>query len=188
MRSAVLNKLNSLNDTDLINSITEITAMDSSYDVLGTTITILKENFREKAYSLAASLKNEKSGDLMYSLADVLAAKGNADDYSWFEQNLNSAGFYEMFSLLTAMKTYLVNTNSETRLKGVDLLSSIALNDSKSLWVKLSASGVLSQIKNELELKRTENRTLDNDIQYIQKKLDEINEKQPTDFQINSEK
>ena len=188
VRSAALNKLSSLNDADLINSITEITAKDSSYDVLGTTITILKENFPGKAYTLAVSLKNEKSGDLMYSLADVLAVKGNADDYNWFEQNLNSAGFYEMFSLLSAMKTFLVNTNSETRLKGVDLLSSIALNDSKSLWVKLSASGVLSQIENELELKRTENSTLDNDIQYIQKKLDDINEKQPNDFQINSEK
>ncbi len=188
VRSVSLTKLGSLYDNDLINTITEIAAKDSSYDVLGTTLTILKENNFDRAYTLATSLKNEKSDYLMYSLADVLATKGNADDYNWFEQNLNMAGFYEMFSLLSAMKTYLLKTNSETRLKGINLLASIALNDSKSMWVKLSASGAISNIKDDLENRLAENPEIDSDIQYIQKKLDEIIDKQDSDLKIEIEK
>ena len=40
--------------------------------------------------------------------------------------------------------------------------------------MKLSASTVLSQIKNELEEKNKKIHTLDNDILYLQKKLDTI--------------
>ena len=188
VRTAALKKLGGLTDEEMIISITDISAKDSSFSVLGATITVLKDHNPEKAYTLAKSLKNENSGDLIYSLAAILADKGSSDDYGWFEKNLNESGFYEMFSVLTAMKTYLVNSNSEVRLKGVDLLTTIALNDSKGLWVKLSASGVLSQIKTELEFKRAENRTLDNDIEYIKKKLDEIDEKQSTDLNIQIEK
>jgi len=188
VRVATLIKINLLANESLTNEVIGFSVNDSSYSVLATTLEILKVRNPDKAYTLALSLKNESTNDLNYSLSTIFAEKGSADDYSWFEDKINTADGYAIFSVLTAMKTYLVNTNSETRLKGVDLLSSIALNNSKSLWVKLSASGVLSQIKNELELKRSENRTLDNDIQYIQKKLDEINEKQGADFNIQIQK
>ncbi len=188
VRTEALNKLSSLTDEDMINTVTDITMKDSSYSVLGSTLTVLQSHNPTKAYTLASSLKNEKTNDLIYSLATILAEKGNADDYDWFENKMNTASGYEIFSVLTSMKTYLVNTHSSTRLKGVDLLTSIALNDSKTLWVRLSASGVLSQVKNELENKKSDNSSLDSDIQYIQKKLDEINEKQSNNIQINSEK
>ncbi|MEI7802230.1 MAG: M1 family metallopeptidase, partial [Bacteroidota bacterium] len=188
VRTAALNKLSGLTDEEMISTVTAITAKDSSYSVLGATLTVLQTHNPDKAYTLAESSKNEKSEDMTYSIATILSQKGGADDYPWFEDKLNTANGYAIFSVLTAMKTYLVNTNSETRMKGVDLLAVTALNDSKDLWVKLSASGVLSQIKNELELKRSENRSLDNDIQYIQKKLDEIIDKQGSDLKIQIQK
>jgi len=188
VRTVALTKLSGLTDEEMISTVTDIAAKDSSYSVLGETLTVLQTHNPTKAYTLAESLKNEKSDDMTYSLAAIFAEKGSSDDYSWFENKLNTTDGYAIFSVLTAMKTYLVNTNSETRMKGIDLLAVTALNDSKDLWVKLSASGVLSQIKNELELKRSENRSLDNDIQYIQKKLDEITEKQSAGFDIQIEK
>ena len=174
VRSAALNKLYSISDNELINSITEITARDSSYNVLSSTLIILQTHNPNKAYTLATRLKNERSADLIYSLSTIFADKGSSDDFNWFEQNLNTASGYEFYYLLPALKTYLLNTNSETRLKGVDVLSFIVLNNTKDLWMKLSASTVLSQIKNELEEKNKKIHTLDNDILYLQKKLDTI--------------
>ena len=178
VRVAALNKINALSDESLMNEILDISVHDSSYSVLSMTLEILKLNNSDKAYALASTLKNENTGSLNYSLSSIFADKGNAEDYGWFEEKLKTSGGYEIYLMLSGTKTFLVNTNSETRLKGVDLLASIALNKSQPFWVTLSASGSLSQLKTELTDKLSQNASLQTDIDYIQKKVDEIYEKQ----------
>ena len=173
VRTAALKKLATLNDKDLVNELASITEHDSSYSVLATTINALKDVNPDRAYQLALSLKNENTSSLLNVIAGTLASKGNDSDFSWFENKLNTADGYELFSLITKMKDYLVNCGSSVRRKGIDLLATIATSN-KASWICMSAEGDLKQVKDSLESK--EDPALADDIAYIQHKLDEVHD------------
>ncbi len=131
--------------TDLLN----IALNDRSYAVMSEALETLVDKDLAQGLSKALELEQENSSKIKGSIANIYAKHGDESKNEFMLSNLNSASGFEKYGLTGSYTKYLLNQSSEFIGQNLNILESIASNES-TWWVRLMGYNGLKSIENEL--------------------------------------
>ncbi len=161
VRASAINVLNKLSNKSLA-SIYETGIQDSSYKVIGASLSALSNIDSSKALSYAKKFESETNGSIVYGVADIYASWGDAKAQNYFENKLNEVDLYSQIQLLYHYVNYLGKMNKEQFDIALPTYQKL-LDQSTSSYMPYSISGSLKRLKNyyERRKKRDENSSKD---------------------------
>lgn len=120
---------------------------DKSYLVVSAALTALNGVDKTAALAEAKKLENEKSGDILLSIASMYAESAKPEYYSFFENGYkNMSGANDKYSFVTLFGTYVSKQKDDATLnKGIDFAVN-TIDTENAWWMKLAGYSMLNAI------------------------------------------
>jgi len=136
VRSSAMNYLvQNYSDADL-QSLYKTGLADKSYAVLGVSLAGIAKADAKEGMKLAKEYENEKSAEVLYSIAEVYSKYGSDENNDFFIKAEPQFGGFEKIGFITQYGAFLKTVKrDETVNKGAALLAEIAGREGTSKWV-----------------------------------------------------
>jgi aminopeptidase N len=152
VRASAIDKLSKLKNKENI-SIYEIGIKDSSYKVIGTSLSAISNIDSTKAMKYAKTFESESNSSIVNGVADVYSSWGNASSQNYYEQKLDEVDGYTQIQLLYHYVNYLGKMNKPEFDKAIPTYENL-LETSSSEYMPVSISGSLKRLKNYYERRK----------------------------------
>lgn len=127
-----------------VRMIVEKAVTDRSYNVAGAALRAISSYDTDKALALAKDAEKDAKGSLVSAIAALYTKHGGPEQMGFFTDGfgkISDPG--EKYAFVQTFGKYLFNQDAATRLKGLDLIENIALNEG-AWWMRLSGIQVLA--------------------------------------------
>lgn len=148
VRAVAISALSKMYDGDAsLSSFYKERLSDKSYLVVGAALTALNGVDKNAALGEAKKLENEKSGDILLSIASMYAESAKPEHYSFFENGYkNISGANDKYSFVTLFGTYVSKQKDDATLnKGIDFAVNV-IDTENAWWMKLAGYSMLNAI------------------------------------------
>ncbi|MCX6294711.1 MAG: hypothetical protein NTX97_01380 [Bacteroidetes bacterium] len=109
---------------------------DKSYYVLSSSLSAIGKLNPAEALITAKQLENEKNNDVLFAVASLYANNGSDENNDFFLKNASKFNGYSLIGFVSQYGAFLRKVQKdETVNAGVDLLASIAKDESIIKWV-----------------------------------------------------
>jgi aminopeptidase N len=136
VRSAAIEFLSAnYKDADLVD-LYRIGLNDKSYSVLGASLAGIAKANPEEGMKIAKQYENEKSTEVLYSIASLYSKYGTDENNDFFLKSADRFTGFEKIGFITEYGSFLQRTKKEETVNaGVELLEGIAKDESISKWI-----------------------------------------------------
>lgn len=109
---------------------------DKSYSVLGASLAGIAKANPEEGMRTAKQYENEKSTEVLYSIATLYSKYGSDENNDFFLKSVDRFTGFEKIGFITEYGSFLQKVKKEETVNaGVELLESIAKDESISKWI-----------------------------------------------------
>lgn len=127
-----------------VRMIIEKAVTETSYNVAGAALKAISTYDTAKGITLAKSAEKDAKGSLVSAIAALYTKHGGPEQMPFFTEGygkMSDPG--EKYAFVQTFGKYLFNQDTNTRMKGLDLIEDVALNED-AWWMRLSAIQVLA--------------------------------------------
>jgi aminopeptidase N len=158
---STLSKLNNKEDLRIY----ERGLNDSSYSVLGASISAINDLDSARGLSLARQYKAERTYSLVNEIADVLAMHGNSSDQDFFEDKIKTGTDFIRYQMLYHYANFLSRMGKQEFDKAIVTYRKVAL-DKEDQIMSMTAQASLRRLKKSYEQRR---KAIDNELKDVGK-------------------
>ena len=158
VRSAAISYLSAFyKDVDLLTIYTGA-LNDSSYSVLGAALTAIAKADSLQGLKLAKQYENEKSNDILFTIADLYANYGSDENNDFFLKSATKFSGFSKIGFVSLYGMFLKKAKDvETINSGVEVLKSIAEDKSTIKWISYYAKKSIKDLETMYEAKINNN-------------------------------
>lgn len=134
-----------------VRMIVEKAVTDRSYNVAGSALKAISSYDTDMAMTLAKDAEKDAKGSLVSAIAALYTKHGGAEQMDFFVngfKTISDPG--EKYAFVQTFGKYLFNQDMSVRLRGLDLIEDIALNEG-AWWMRLSGIQVLAGMQQAAE-------------------------------------
>ncbi len=154
VRSSAIEYLSAVYKDEDLQIVYKNALKDNSYLVLGNAIRAFAKGNPKEGMHVAKQLENEKSKDVLYSIANVYAENGTDENNDFFIKSQKYFKGFAAIGYINEYASFLKNEKKdETVLSGVNLLADIVKDEAAIKWVSYYAKKSIFELANMYETK-----------------------------------
>jgi aminopeptidase N len=179
VRAAAIESIGNLQDKSYLSLFTEA-LKNPSYAIEGAALNSIAAIDMSQAKVLAKNLEKDSKGSLSSAIVNVYSVEGSDAEFPYVYQSFLEAGLQSKFQLIPGFAGLLMNIkNTENLKKGLVELASMGKqykNYGADKYVNVMLNNLLKSKQNDLDKASIDDKAnLQNQIQEIQKTIDDIN-------------
>ena len=162
VRASAISILSKIKNKEFV-SIYEIGVKDSSYKVVGYSLSALSYIDSTKSMLYAKQFEKETNGNIVYGVADIYSTWGDEAEQNYFESKLVEVSAYSQVQLLYHYVNYLGKMDKKQFDIALPTFEK-TLNSSESEYIPMTISGALKRLKNYYERRRKQDENTSKDL------------------------
>ncbi|MCB9038109.1 MAG: alanyl aminopeptidase [Lewinellaceae bacterium] len=147
VRVAAFEKLMNLENTGAVEQAKMAIQRDSAYNVIGAALQYLSINDREAALEYAEKLEEEQADDILLAVGEIYADSGDPSYLPFFEKNLEQVGGFSAIYFFEEYQNLAMQVGLPASSQAAGRLQPMALDETKSPWLRFSATRALNEIR-----------------------------------------